>query len=165
MKESTDKIPSILKWESLVEENKAGIELLTAELALTDQVHNILVDRVAHLETRADTSELDTGEILERVANLEGQLQAANHPNEGLQERVTHLEAQLQAALFPEDIPLSDDEEEPFEEEPFEEEPFEEEPFEEEPFEEEPLAGEPTEEEPVEIDDAQSYVSSDDEDV
>ncbi|KAI3682947.1 hypothetical protein L1987_83343 [Smallanthus sonchifolius] len=76
--------------------------------------------------------------------------QVANHAAEGLQERVTHLEAQLQEALFPKDIPLSDDEEEPFEEEPFEDEPLEE---------------EPPEEEPVEFDDAQSYVSSDDEDV
>ncbi|KAI3744755.1 hypothetical protein L1987_57846 [Smallanthus sonchifolius] len=109
-----------------------------------------LVDRVTHLETRVDTSDFVVGGILERVANLEAQLQVANHAAEGLQERVTHLEAQLQAALFPEDTPLSDDEEEPFEEEPFEDEPLEEEPL---------------EEEPVEIDDAQSYVSPDDEDV
>ncbi|KAI3797411.1 hypothetical protein L1987_32668 [Smallanthus sonchifolius] len=149
MKESTDEIPGILEHGPQVEENKVGIELLTAELAVTDQVHNILVDRVTHLETRVDTSEQDTGEILERVASLEAQLQAPNHTNEGLHERVTHMEAQLQAALFPEDIPVSDDEEEPFEEEPFEEEPLEE---------------EPVEEEPVEMDDAQSYVSSDDED-
>ncbi|KAI3786590.1 hypothetical protein L1987_40379 [Smallanthus sonchifolius] len=95
MKDSTDEIPGILEREPQVEENKVGIELLTVELAVTDQ-------------------------------------------------RVTHLEAQLQAALFPEDIPLSDDEEEPFEDEPLEE--------------------EPPEEEPVDIDDAQSYISSDDED-
>ncbi|KAI3695401.1 hypothetical protein L1987_78398 [Smallanthus sonchifolius] len=150
MKDSTDEIPGILEREPQVEENKVGIELLTAELAVTDQVYNLLVDRVTHLEMRVDTSDQYVGGILERVTHLEAQLQVADHATEGLRERVTHLKAQLQAALFPEDIPLSDDEEEPFEEEPFEDEPLEE---------------EPPEEEPVEIDDAQSYVSSYDEDV
>ncbi|KAI3810171.1 hypothetical protein L1987_19781 [Smallanthus sonchifolius] len=154
VKDATDKIPDILKKEPQIEENKVGIELLTAELAVTDQFHNLLVDRVTHLETRVDTSDNDMEGVLERVASLEAHLHVANHTAEGLQERVTHLEAQLQATLFPEEIPLSDGEEEPFEEEPFEEEPFEEEPLEEEPL----------EEELVEIDDAQSYVSSDDED-
>ncbi|KAI3802031.1 hypothetical protein L1987_30154 [Smallanthus sonchifolius] len=144
MKDSTDEIPGILELEPQMEENKEQIEHLTAELAATDQVHNLLVDRVTHLETRVDTSDHDVGGILDRVANLEAQLQVAEHAAEGLRERVTYLEAQLQAALFPEDIPLSDDEEEPFEDEPLEE--------------------EPPEEELVEIDDSQSYVSSHDED-
>ncbi|KAI3756077.1 hypothetical protein L1987_55890 [Smallanthus sonchifolius] len=144
------RLPCTMEQAFVAFENKVGIELLTAELAVTDQVHNVLVDRVTRLETRVDTSDFEVGGILERVANLEGQLQAANHAAEGLQERVTHLETQLQAALFPEDISLSDGEEEPFEEEPFDDEPLEE---------------EPSEEEPVEIDDAQSYVSFDDEDV
>ncbi|KAI3704113.1 hypothetical protein L1987_74326 [Smallanthus sonchifolius] len=155
VKDATDEIPDILKRESQIEENKVGIELLTAELAVTDQVHNVLVDRVTHLETSVDISDNDMEGVLERVAALEAQLHVANHTAEGLQERVTHLEAQLQEALFPEEVPLSEGEEEPFEEEPFEEEPFEDEPLEE----------EPPEEEPVEIDDAQSYVSSDDENV
>ncbi|KAI3821588.1 hypothetical protein L1987_09157 [Smallanthus sonchifolius] len=150
VKDATDEIPDILQRESQIEENKVGIELLTAELAVTDQVHNVFMDWVTHLETRVDTSDQDVGGILERVANLEGQLQVADHAPEGLQKRVTHVEAQLQAGLFPEDIPLLDGEEEPFEEEPFEDEPLEE---------------EPPKEEPVEIEDAQSYVSSDDEDV
>ncbi|KAI3784117.1 hypothetical protein L1987_43210 [Smallanthus sonchifolius] len=114
MKDSTDEIPGILEREPQVEENKVGIELLTAELAATDQVHNLLVDRVTYLETRVDTSDHDVGGILERVANLEAQLQVADHAAEGPQERVTHLEAQLQVALFPEEIPLLDDEEERF---------------------------------------------------
>ncbi|KAI3821570.1 hypothetical protein L1987_09138 [Smallanthus sonchifolius] len=150
VKDATNEIPDILQREIQMEENKIGIQLLTAELAVTDQVHNVLVDHVTHLETRVDTSDFEVVGILERVANLEAQLQVANHVVEGLQERVTHLEAQLQAALFPEDIPLSNEEEEPFEDEPFEDEPLEE---------------EPPEEEPVEIDDAQSYISSNDEDV
>ncbi|KAI3813958.1 hypothetical protein L1987_18694 [Smallanthus sonchifolius] len=155
VKDATDEIPEILKRESQIEENMVGIELLTAELAVTDQVHNVLVDRVTHLETRVDTSNNVMEGVLERVAALEAQLHVVNHTAEGLQERVTHLEAQLQAALFPEEIPLSDGEEEPFEEESFKEEPFEDEPLEE----------ELPKEEPVEIDDAQSYVSSDDEDI
>ncbi|KAI3732332.1 hypothetical protein L1987_63536 [Smallanthus sonchifolius] len=145
VQDATEEIPKLLKNGPQVEENKVGVEHLTTELAATDHVHNLLVDRVAHLETRADTMDDDMEGVLERLAAMEAQLHMANHTAEGLQERVTHLEAQLQAALFPEDIPVSDDEEEPFEEEPFEE--------------------EPVEEEPVEIDDAQSYVSSDDEDV
>ncbi|KAI3805337.1 hypothetical protein L1987_27626 [Smallanthus sonchifolius] len=126
VQDATKEIPKLLKNGPQIEENKIGIELLTTELAATDHI----------------------------LAAMEAQLHVANHTGEGLQERVTHLEAQLQAALFPEEIPHSDGEEEPFEEEPFEEEPFEEEPFEEEPL----------EEEPVEIDDAQSYVSFEDED-
>ncbi|KAI3712629.1 hypothetical protein L1987_71189 [Smallanthus sonchifolius] len=140
VQDATEEIPKLLKNGPQVEENKVGVEHLTTELAATDHVHNLLVDRVAHLETRADTMDDDMEGVLERLATMEAQLHVANHIAEGLQERVTHLEAQLQAALFPEDIPVSDDEEEPFEEEPFEEEPFEE---------------EPVEEEPVEIDDAQ----------
>ncbi|KAI3813954.1 hypothetical protein L1987_18690 [Smallanthus sonchifolius] len=144
VKDATDEIPNILKKEPQIAENKVGIELLTVELAVTDQFHNLLVDRVTHLETRVDTMDDDMEGVLERLAAMEAQLHVANHTAEGLQERVTHLEAQLQAALFPEEIPHFDGEEEPFEEEPFEEEPFE--------------------EKPVEIDDAQSYVSSVDED-
>ncbi|KAI3704138.1 hypothetical protein L1987_74352 [Smallanthus sonchifolius] len=56
----------IHKWKK----KKVGIELLTAELAVTDQVHNHLVDRVTHLETRMDTSDQDVGGILERVTHL-----------------------------------------------------------------------------------------------
>ncbi|KAI3795154.1 hypothetical protein L1987_37802 [Smallanthus sonchifolius] len=138
VKDATEEIPDILQRETQIEENKVGIELLTAELAVTDQVHSVLVDRVTHSETRVDTSDFEVGGILERVTNLEAQLQVANHAVEGLQERVTHLEAQLQAALFPEDIPLSNDEEETFEEEPFEDEPLREEPPEEEPVEIDP---------------------------
>ncbi|KAI3695668.1 hypothetical protein L1987_78667 [Smallanthus sonchifolius] len=155
VQDATEEIPKLLENGPQVEKNKVGIENLTTELAATDHVHNLLVDRVAHLETRADTMDDDMQGVLERLVAMEAQLHVANHTTEGLQERVTHLEAQLQAALHPEDIPVSDDEEEPFEEELFEEEPFE----------EEPLEGEPAEEEPVEIDDAQSYVSSDDKDV
>ncbi|KAI3711894.1 hypothetical protein L1987_70443 [Smallanthus sonchifolius] len=155
VQDATEEIPKLLENGPQVEKNRVGIENLTTELAATDHVHNLLVDRVSHLETRADTIDDDMQGVLERLAAMEAQLHVANHTAEGLQERVAHLEAQLQAALHPEDIPVSDDEEEPFEEELFEEEPFE----------EEPLEGEPTEEEPVEIDDAQSYVSSDDEDI
>ncbi|KAI3796917.1 hypothetical protein L1987_39604 [Smallanthus sonchifolius] len=90
-----------------------GTELLTTELAATDHVHNLLVDRVAHLETRADTMDDDMEGVQERLAAMEAQLHVANHTAEGLQEWVTHLEAQLQAALFSEEIPHSDGEEEP----------------------------------------------------
>ncbi|KAI3819503.1 hypothetical protein L1987_13343 [Smallanthus sonchifolius] len=155
VQDATEEIPKLLENGTQVEKNRVGIEDLTTELAATDHVHNLLVNRVAHLETRANIMDDDMQGVLERLAAMEAQLHVANHTAEGLQERVTHLEAQLQAALHPEDIPVSDDEEEPFEEELFEEEPFE----------EEPLEGEPAEEEPVEIDDAQSYVSSDDEDI
>ncbi|KAI3756862.1 hypothetical protein L1987_56686 [Smallanthus sonchifolius] len=148
VQDATEEIPKLLENGPQVEKNKVGVEHLTTELAATDHVHNLLVDRVAHLETRADTMDGDMEGVLERLAAMEAQLHVANHTAEGLQGRVTHLEAQLQAALFSEYIPVSDDEEEPFEDEPFEEEPFEE---------------EPVEEEPVEIDDAQSYVSFDDE--
>ncbi|KAI3754949.1 hypothetical protein L1987_54741 [Smallanthus sonchifolius] len=100
VKDATDEIPDILKKDPHIEENKVGTELLTAKLAVTDQFHNLLVDRVTHLETRVDTSDNDMEEVLERVAALEAQLHVANHPAEGLQERVTHLEAQLQAVYF-----------------------------------------------------------------
>ncbi|KAI3821522.1 hypothetical protein L1987_09090 [Smallanthus sonchifolius] len=71
MKESTEEIPDILEREPQMEEHKEQIEHLIAELAATDQVHNLLVDRVTHLEMRVDTSDQDVGGILERVTNLE----------------------------------------------------------------------------------------------
>ncbi|KAI3786507.1 hypothetical protein L1987_40245 [Smallanthus sonchifolius] len=116
VQDATQKIPNLLKNGPQIEENKVGIELLTTKLAATDHVHNLLVDRVAHLEMRADTMDDDMEGVLERLAAMEAQLHVANHTAEGLQERVTHLEAQLQAALFHEEIPHSDGEEEPFEE-------------------------------------------------
>ncbi|KAI3754775.1 hypothetical protein L1987_54566 [Smallanthus sonchifolius] len=86
-------------------------------------------------------------DILQRELQMEENKEQNEHlttelaaTDQGILERVTHLEAQM-----PENIPLSDDEEEPFKDEP--------------------LDREPPEEEPVEIDDALSCVSSDDEDV
>ncbi|KAI3695069.1 hypothetical protein L1987_78057 [Smallanthus sonchifolius] len=119
----------------------------TMEQAFADFVFIITKELKAMKEA---TDDHDVGGILERVTHLEAQLQVADHAAKGLRERVTHLEDQPQATLFLEDVPLSDEEEEPFEEEPLED---------------EPLEKEPPEEEPVEIDDAQSYVSFDDEDV